>query len=108
MPELIRGNETLYALVGKNLDFDSKITNWINSANSMERHQGNIDLKNFSNILGSMRLVKDDEEISLIRKSCEIAAAISHDFLIKLISSSSLTSLILPKMLEKFFKSILP
>ena len=51
LPELIRGNETLYALVGKNLDFDSKITNWINSANSMERHQGNIDLKNFSNIL---------------------------------------------------------
>ena len=77
LPELIRGNETLYALVGKNLDFDSKITNWINSANSMERHQGNIDLKNFSNILGSMRLVKDDEEISLIRKSCKIAA-ISH------------------------------
>ena len=77
LPELIRGNETLYALVGKNLDFDSKIANWINSANSMERHQGNIDLKNFSNILGSMRLVKDDEEISLIRKSCEIAA-ISH------------------------------
>ena len=73
----IRGNETLYALVGKNIDFDSKITNWINSANSMERHQGNIDLKNFSNILGSMRLVKDDEEISLIKKSCEIAA-ISH------------------------------
>ena len=77
LPELIRGNETLYALVGKNIDFDSKITNWINSANSKERHQGNIDLKNFSNILGSMRLVKDDEEISLIRKSCEIAA-ISH------------------------------
>ena len=77
LPELIRGNETLYALVGKNIDFDSKITNWINSANSMERHQGNIDLKNFSNILGSMRLIKDNEEISLIKKSCEIAA-ISH------------------------------
>ena len=77
LPELIRGNETLYALVGKNIDFDSKITNWINSANAMERHQGNIDLKNFSNILGSMRLIKDDEEINLIKKSCEIAA-VSH------------------------------
>ncbi len=77
LPELIRGNETLYALVGKNIDFDSKITNWINSANAMERHQGNIDLKNFSNILGSMRLIKDNGEISLIKKSCEIAA-ISH------------------------------
>ena len=85
LPELIRGNETLYALVGKNIDFDSKITNWINSANSMERHQGNIDLKNFSNILGSMRLIKDDEEISLIKKSCEIAA-MSHSNVMQKVS----------------------
>lgn len=40
----------------------------------MERHQGNIDLKNFSNQLGMMRLVKEDSELSLMRKSCEIAA----------------------------------
>ena len=25
LPELIRGNETLYALVGKNIDFDQKL-----------------------------------------------------------------------------------
>ena len=77
LPNLIRGHKTLNALIGKNLNFDAKITNWINSANSMERHQGNIDLKNFSNQLGSMRLIKDETEISLIRKSCEIAA-VSH------------------------------
>ena len=77
LPNLIRGHKTLNALIGKNLNFDAKITNWINSANSMERHQGNIDLKNFSNQLGSMRLLKDETEISLIRKSCEIAA-VSH------------------------------
>ena len=77
LPNLIRGHKTLNALIGKNLDFDSKVTNWINKANSMERHQGNIDLKNFSNQLGSMRLIKDENEISLIRRSCEIAA-VSH------------------------------
>lgn len=77
LPNLIRGHKTLNALIGKNLNFDAKITNWINRANSMERHQGNIDLKNFSNQLGSMRLIKDETEISLIRKSCEIAA-VSH------------------------------
>ena len=77
LPNLIRGHKTLNALIGKNLDFDSKVTNWINKANSMERHQGNIDLKNFSNQLGSMRLIKDANEISLIRRSCEIAA-VSH------------------------------
>ncbi len=77
LPNLIRGHKTLNALIGKNLNFDANITNWINSANSMERHQGNIDLKNFSNQLGSMRLIKDETEISLIRKSCEIAA-VSH------------------------------
>jgi len=77
LPNLIRGHKTLNSLIGKNLNFDAKITNWINTANSMERHQGNIDLKNFSNQLGSMRLIKDETEISLIRKSCEIAA-VSH------------------------------
>ena len=77
LPNLIRGHKTLNALIGKNLNFDAKITNWINTANSMERHQGNIDLKNFSNQLGIMRLIKDETEISLIRKSCEIAA-VSH------------------------------
>lgn len=77
LPNLIRGHKTLNALIGKNLNFDAKIINWINTANSMERHQGNIDLKNFSNQLGSMRLIKDETEISLIRKSCEIAA-VSH------------------------------
>ena len=77
LPNLIRGQKTLNALVGKSLEFDQKVTSWINKANSMERHQGNIDLKNFSNVLGSMRLIKDRNEIDLIRKSCEIAA-ISH------------------------------
>ena len=77
LPNLIRGHKTLNSLIGKNLNFDAKITNWINTANSMERHQGNIDLKNFSNQLGIMRLIKDETEISLIRKSCEIAA-VSH------------------------------
>tara|TARA_B000000609_G_scaffold154590_1_gene144437 strand:- start:2381 stop:3673 length:1293 start_codon:yes stop_codon:yes gene_type:complete len=77
LPNLIRGYKTLNTLIGKNLDFDLKVSNWINKANSMERHQGNIDLKNFSNQLGSMRLIKDETEISLIKKSCEIAA-ISH------------------------------
>lgn len=77
LPNLIRGHKTFNSLVGKSSEFDLKVTGWINKANKMERHQGNIDLKNFSNQLGSMRLIKDDAEISIIRKSCEIAA-ISH------------------------------
>jgi len=77
LPAMIKGTSVLYSLVGKDKSFDAKVVNWVNSANSMERHQTNIDLKNFSNILGFMRLIKEPEEISLIRKSCEIAA-ISH------------------------------
>ena len=77
LPTMIRGTSVLYSLVGKDKDFDAKVINWVNAANGMERHQTNIDLKNFSNILGLMRLIKEPEEISLIRKSCEIAA-ISH------------------------------
>ena len=37
LPNLIRGQKTLNVLVGKNLDFDQKVTSWINKANSMER-----------------------------------------------------------------------
>ena len=73
-PQIINGTSTVYALVGKNKDFDQQVIKWITAANSMERHQGNIDLKNFSNQLGMMRLVKEDYELSLMRKSCEIAA----------------------------------
>ncbi len=73
-PQIINGTSTIYALVGKNKDFDQQVIKWITAANSMERHQGNIDLKNFSNQLGMMRLVKEDSELSLMRKSCEIAA----------------------------------
>ena len=73
-PQIINGTSTVYALVGKNKDFDQQVIKWITAANSMERHQGNIDLKNFSNQLGMMRLVKEDSELSLMRKSCEIAA----------------------------------
>ena len=46
----------------------------INNANKKERHQANIDLKNYSNVIGKMRLVKGGEEIDLMRKSCQIAA----------------------------------
>ena len=73
-PQVMNGASTVYALVGKNKDFDQQVIKWITAANSMERHQGNIDLKNFSNQLGLMRLVKEDSELSLMRKSCEIAA----------------------------------
>ena len=73
-PQIINGTSTVYALVGKNKDFDQQVIKWITAANSMERHQGNIDLKYFSNQLGMMRLVKEDSELSLMRKSCEIAA----------------------------------
>ena len=73
-PQVMNGASTVYTLVGKNKDFDQQVIKWITAANPMERHQGNIDLKNFSNQLGLMRLVKEDSELSLMRKSCEIAA----------------------------------
>ena len=74
VPELIRGSKSIYSLVGKDNVFDNNIIGWITKANSLERHQGNIDLKNYSNALGYQRLIKGDEEVELMRNSCEIAA----------------------------------
>jgi len=73
-PQMIRGSKSIYSLVGKDNSFDNDIISWITKANSLERHQGNIDLKNFTNTLGYQRLIKKDEEIGLMKESCEIAA----------------------------------
>ena len=77
LPEIIKGCSTVYSLIGKDQSFDEKLITLINRANSMERHQANIDLKNFSNIIGKMRLTKYEDEINLMKKSCHIAA-MSH------------------------------
>ena len=74
IPTLIQGLSNLYSLIGKDTLFDNKLISWMSKANSMERHQENINLKDFSNTLGMKRLVKSNEEIELMRKSCEIAA----------------------------------
>ena len=74
IPTLIQGLSNLYSLIGKDTLFDNKLISWMGKANSMERHQENINLKDFSNTLGMKRLIKSNEEIELMRKSCEIAA----------------------------------
>ena len=74
IPTLIQGLSNLYSLIGKDTLFDNKHISWRSKANSMERHQENINLKDFSNTLGMKRLIKSNEEIELMRKSCEIAA----------------------------------
>ncbi|MBA4729911.1 MAG: aminopeptidase P N-terminal domain-containing protein [Gammaproteobacteria bacterium] len=74
IPEIIKGNSAVYSLIGKDLAFDKTLISMINNANKKERHQANIDLKNYSNVIGKMRLVKGGEEIDLMRKSCQIAA----------------------------------
>ena len=72
IPEMIKGKTNLYCLIGKDKNFDASVSSWVNKANNLERHQANIDIKNFSNELGMMRLIKDEHELSLMRKSCEI------------------------------------
>ncbi len=74
IPTLIQGLSNLYSLIGKDTLFDNKLISWMSKANSTERHQENINLKDFSNTLGMKRLIKSNEEIELMRKSCEIAA----------------------------------
>lgn len=74
IPTLIQGLSHLYSLIGKDTVFDNKLISWMSMANSMERHQENINLKDFSNILGMKRLIKSNDELKLMRKSCEIAA----------------------------------
>ena len=55
-PQMISGSKSIYSLVGKDNSFDNDIISWITKANSLERHQGNIDLKNFTNTLGYQKI----------------------------------------------------
>ena len=74
VPEILRGKQKLFYSFGKDQDFDKKVIEWTNIANSAERHSKTIDMVDSSSLVGNIRLIKDDAEIEILKKSCEISA----------------------------------
>ena len=74
MPDILNGsNQVLYA-IGKKSGFDQKVIDWTTQVGSKDRHSKSINIIDASSLLGNARLIKDDHEISLMRKACDISA----------------------------------
>ena len=74
MPDILNGsNQVLYA-IGKKSGFDQKVIDWTTQAGSKDRHSKSINIIDASSLLGNAPLIKDDHEISLMRKACDISA----------------------------------
>ena len=74
MPDILHGSEQVLYSIGKKQGFDQKVIDWTTSASSKDRHSKSINITNASSMIGNVRLIKDDHEIDLIKKACEISA----------------------------------
>ena len=60
--------------IGKKKGFDQQVIDWTTAAGSKDRHSKSINIIDATSLIGNMRLIKDEHEISLIRKACDISA----------------------------------
>ena len=72
MPNLIIGMDRIFYLLGNKDNFDQKVVSWIKKATSKDRHSKSIDIANGTSLIGNMRLIKDDEEIAIIKKAFKV------------------------------------
>ena len=74
MPEALQGLEKVFYSIGKKSGFDQKVIDWTCAANSKDRHSNSIDIMDGSSLVGNMRLIKDEHEIGIMKKACDISA----------------------------------
>ena len=74
LPELIAGCDQVLYPVGKNRCLDTDVIEWIKAAKSKDRHSSAIDIADASSKIGNQRLIKDEDEITIMKKACQISA----------------------------------
>ena len=74
LPDILHGSEQVLYPIGKKPGFDQKVIDWTTAASSKDRHSKSINIMDASSLIGNIRLIKDDHEIDLIRKACDISA----------------------------------
>ena len=74
LPDLLAGHNQVYYPVGKSKTLDADIIDWIKSAKSKDRHSSAIDIADASSKVGNQRLIKDEDEIKIMKKACQISA----------------------------------
>ena len=74
LPDILFGADIVLYPIGKKNGFDQKVINWTKEASKKDRHSKSLNISDASSIIGNARLIKDDHEISLIKKACSISA----------------------------------
>ena len=74
LPDLLAGHNQVFYPVGKSKTLDADIIEWIKSAKSKDRHSSAIDIADASSKVGNQRLIKDEDEIKIMKKACRISA----------------------------------
>ena len=74
LPDLLAGHNQVFYPVGKSQTLDADIIEWIKSAKSKDRHSTAIDIADASSKVGNQRLIKDEDEIKIMKKACQISA----------------------------------
>ena len=74
LPDILFGSDIVLYPIGKKNGFDQKVIDWTSEASKKDRHSKSINISDATSIIGNARLIKDDHEISLIKKACSISA----------------------------------
>ena len=74
LPDILFGSDVVLYPIGKKNGFDQKVIDWTSEASKKDRHSKSINISDATSIIGNARLIKDDHEISLIKKACSISA----------------------------------
>ena len=75
LPKLIQGMDKVFYPFGKKDGFDQLIINWMKTVSTIKgRHNKSIDIADGSSLIGNLRLIKDSNEIEILKQACEISA----------------------------------
>ena len=74
LPGLLAGYNQVFYPVGKSQKLDADVIDWIKTARSKDRHSSPIDIADASSKIGNERLIKDKDEIEIMKKACQISA----------------------------------
>ena len=74
LPGLLAGYNQVFYPVGKSQKLDADVIDWIKTARSKDRHSSPIDIADASSKIGNERLIKDEDEIEIMKKACQICA----------------------------------
>ena len=74
LPDLLAGYNQVFYPVGKSQKLDADVIDWIKTARSKDRHSSPIDIADASSKIGNKRLIKDKDEIEIMKKACQISS----------------------------------